>query len=180
MRQGTIRLGAVLSAILCLGVLGLWVRSYWFADRMIIADQYEFTTTPGRLEIARLPTGWFHSVPFFGSTSRTGTQSAGRLFRFWLQHQPITAPDLHGYRGVFRGLGFGLQYMHRLSPSPQWRLIEGQVPFGFLVMVSCLPAIYWWRTPATRKVAGLCASCGYDLRASPRRCPECGAAVARL
>ena len=40
-----------------------------------------------------------------------------------------------------------------------------------------LPAIFvmnWFRKRRTSK-RGFCANCGYDLRATPERCPECGA-----
>jgi predicted amidophosphoribosyltransferase len=41
-------------------------------------------------------------------------------------------------------------------------------------------AVIRWRRRLKRDARGLCRGCGYDLRASPGRCPECGrdAAVA--
>jgi hypothetical protein len=54
------------------------------------------------------------------------------------------------------------------------------LPWYYLfVPLSILPgawAIGWWRRRELRK-PGCCKVCGYDMRATPGRCPECGTRV---
>ena len=49
------------------------------------------------------------------------------------------------------------------------------------VLTFCPVALWVWRSRRSRHRgrAGHCPSCGYDLRATPERCPECGAVPAK-
>jgi hypothetical protein len=96
-------------------------------------------------------------------------------------HRSFGALDA-GYRFT-AGTGEG-------SPSPAWGSPPRRVPdsrywyvgtpFWALQVVTTVPPGVWgfrqWRRRG-RWREGLCRGCGYDLRATPGRCPECGALV---
>jgi hypothetical protein len=52
------------------------------------------------------------------------------------------------------------------------------MPVLFLLQLPAwlLVGLWLWRRQNTirRGAANLCRKCGYDLRATPERCPECG------
>jgi hypothetical protein len=62
-------------------------------------------------------------------------------------------------------VGFG--FLCRWLVVPLWWLISA-------IVVAFSPGILLARRRAWRRRRGLCMKCGYDVRATPKRCPECG------
>ena len=66
----------------------------------------------------------------------------------------------------------------RMPGVYQARLFQVACAALLALALSALPAVLLlWRrqVPRRRRARGLCPACGYDLRASPGPCPECGA-----
>jgi hypothetical protein len=89
-----------------------------------------------------------------------------------------------------RWVGYAIRFSHddNVVPASAGSLkpqVSGDfiaIPY-WLIFLLTAPWPAWWfvrqRKRNARRLAGLCEHCGYDLRASPDRCPECGATVDR-
>ena len=75
--------------------------------------------------------------------------------------------------------GFRLEYA---KTSGDFYIFDLVIPLWPLVVLLAIPTALLFRSHRrleARARDGGCAACGYDLRASPDRCPECGAASPR-
>ena len=143
---------AILSLLLCIASITLWSRSTRKLSPAA-ADSFDIVhNIPAESYI------WIISNP-------------GRL-AFCRQH----GHDWHSPHTAFRILG--LEYAS--STVGQSYLKDLYVPYWLLTVVTMiLPftcAFSWIRQQlrARHNRPGLCPTCGYDLRATPNRCPECG------
>jgi hypothetical protein len=163
---------SALSLLLCAAVVALWVRSYWVNDRLNIwpagpgpggADCRSYNLRSGKGGLA------------FWISARDGP-SAPRYKVTW-SHNPAYWYPMQANEGdgnMTRWNRFGFE----LREYPNW--FSFTVPYWSLAAaLSALPAMWLTRNVRrrTRIKRGLCPSCGYDLRATPGRCPECGTAT---
>ena len=85
---------------------------------------------------------------------------------------------------IIHSRGGALALVHIAAIDPRTgQLIEAGFPsaviphFLLLVVAGIIPVLvvaHHQVTIGRRRKRGLCLSCGYDLRATPGRCPECG------
>jgi len=144
---------AVASLLPCVATIVMWVRSYGPPDPQ---------GHTGVLNISRTePLYWVLFAP-------------GR-FTLCRQVGSDWSRPLHAFH--FAGIHFGGLWG---NGSILWNLA---VPYRLLALLTLAPpaicACLWWRSRRTTKrtTTGRCLTCGYDLRATPDRCPECGMAA---
>ncbi|HZN66088.1 MAG TPA: hypothetical protein VFB66_12405 [Tepidisphaeraceae bacterium] len=104
-----------------------------------------------------------------------------KLVYMELSHRAEAKGDFRGVGGnSFAGFGFGRWRGGGIASTVDYRVVR--LPYWALLLVSAA-------LPTTRLLRHhlrhgshdrTCYKCGYDLRATPDRCPECGATVAGM
>jgi hypothetical protein len=170
---------SALSLLLCVATAVLWVRSLRRVDQVACVgaseDAYIRTvsawTLNGKLVVTNrkevlvgedLPASFT-----VAAESRVLSPDGAGLIE-----QSLEMTGFH-----FAGFGW-----HPVDEEAHYRLAgfketggDVTVPFWFLAAAFAVAPLCWLRRRQARRVRGGCLKCGYDLRATPSRCPECGA-----
>jgi len=165
MKRRLLNLLTALSLLLCVAVVVPWVRSHYVGEYLYWTP----SGPPSRL---------------FAVTSADGLLWLG-VTTGSIPLDPPGTPRLQYYRdrpdiwaaGVHPGWNqLGFRFIHSTAVQTHVRAVI----LRYSLLTVCLSA-----TPAFRALAlarrrrrfkdGFCPRCGYDLRATPDRCPECGA-----
>jgi hypothetical protein len=170
-RRRLLKVLMVLSLLLCVAVVVLWVRSYWRGDCVSVA-------------VDRLPRGiaeWFvrsnDGVLYFARNdyviNNPGYDPRPLTWDSHEANQVFASPSAqarnpHFVLGPFSLGGGNLSNVTKIAFTiPHW------FPAALAAVV---PTIWLARSARARRRrrGGFCVRCGYNLRATPGRCPECG------
>ena len=176
MRRRLFNLLTALSLMLCVAACALWVRSLSLCDQVSrLGDRYGVLAVSQhgwlRLRVDRRASAdpspyanWQHDV--FPAVR--------------VRYNPGPFPFRWRWARFAAGYGFG----GLASGTPYDRYYLLGFPLWFpAVAFAVAPAVRTWfvlvrRRRRRRGEHGLCPRCGYDLRATPGRCPECGTVAA--
>lgn len=88
---------------------------------------------------------------------------------------------VEGYREP-DGSGWSYRQPHHVKTPDLERWVVPVWPLALVPLLVCAWEIRRYRSRSSarlRVAAGLCRACGYDVRATPDRCPECGTVPGR-
>ena len=178
---------SVVSLLMCLGAVVLWVRSYHRVDVVLreaiqkVRDQYGYPTVYVISENGAVGVDWPRDSSIETRLPHTRWVAASEPVEQLpsnLVASPLGSLD-GGVHGVHLGR-YGFCYDKSRGGVPFWEHYKVVIPYWALAMPALLlPALWTWRriVRAQRVPKNHCQTCGYDLRASADRCPECGTPI---
>jgi hypothetical protein len=182
MKRGFVNSMVALSLLLLAATVVLWVSSYWLHPNM------------GWYRVSDAEVSHYRSVAV-GLTAIDGklTVSYSRLEKTLPESEASTSivPGTHFiWRRTYPVQGWVWPAVNRFGfgSAHHEGIYGGQIEVGgdwtvpawLPALLFATPPVLWFRFRRrmhNRRASGQCGTCGYDLRASPQRCPECGEEV---
>jgi hypothetical protein len=172
--------GASLVALVAVCVF--WFRSYRHSERVDWRNAggwRSIRSAAGSVEVSLLSADWSkHPNQFHGPKyQRELAQSPFNYMLLMCSSVGDTFAD-HQWRGFEWN-----ERRNRIQGTLHARAVA---PMWSVAMLTGLPPLGWGAAWLRRRVRGcsrrpgFCRGCGYDLRATPQRCPECGLADLNL
>lgn len=194
MRRRLFTAPSVLSLALCLATMAMWVRSLQVGDEIFACHTrgvlWQFFSGYGGVSFHRF-CGWPDPPSFGYRTTRVVGSDTGVSPIWW----PISVRRFNlrmlsieyglGRVTIRKGgsladwghgppVGSPVEPWDWSPPANYWRI---EIPYWAAVL--CVAFLPLWNLLRVRRQAwlmrrGRCVGCGYDLRVTTHRCPECG------
>jgi hypothetical protein len=161
----------LLSFALIAIVTFLWARSYIQADEVFVRRQghTRINSHRGCLTVIRED---FFADPSGPQTTRHRITSSRRLQIYWsVDSDYFAIPKVKSIAGFF----WGSSILPWYSGNRMRQVF--QIPYWSFLLLAGAPILIWLSTRLRARFhrrRGRCQACGYDLRESRTRCPECG------
>jgi hypothetical protein len=156
----------VLSLLLCLATVALWERNQSISDLIWYRSAM---TEKGVLFTTRAI--YIYHEHVIGAKPLKTPYGFGRGTQMLMsQFLPSTIDVYNGFGDFHMVRGSDGRTQQAFVTVPYWSML------GVFATIPLVQTVHYLRQRRARHRSGtgLCVTCGYDLRATPDRCPECG------
>jgi hypothetical protein len=177
MKRRLFNILATVSLVTCLASTWLWVRGYRYDDGIMVEIGSRQRIAGDRANVSKsIGIGHVRGGYTF-SFSRRLLRRDGEP---WIEYgaSPVDRSVDDGMRAYFLDPIIRMHFAGFWIGNPPHNFVR--IPDYAVVLVTTLATVWWLRRRLelkNRRRQGLCLHCGYDLRASKGKCPECGTAV---